>query len=83
MELRPGLPSHPIPDGIVRAGELRIDGLVEEPLVLGPRICPWRLVVPGDACFTSVKWVDRIELAAEPGEGSGERIARARLGRNG
>jgi len=25
---------------------------------------PWRLVVPGGACYTSVKWVDRLELAA-------------------
>ena len=40
---------------------------------------PWRLVVPGASCFTSVKWVDRLELAAEPGGASGERIARARL----
>ena len=40
---------------------------------------PWRLVVPGGACFSSVKWVDRLELVAEPGEPSGETIARARL----
>jgi len=24
---------------------------------------PWRLVVPGGSCYTSVKWVDRLELA--------------------
>lgn len=40
---------------------------------------PWRLIVPGGTCFTSVKWVDRLELTAEPGEESGEAIARARL----
>jgi DMSO/TMAO reductase YedYZ molybdopterin-dependent catalytic subunit len=40
---------------------------------------PWRLVVPGGRCFTSVKWVTRLELTAEPGEPTGERIARARL----
>jgi DMSO/TMAO reductase YedYZ molybdopterin-dependent catalytic subunit len=40
---------------------------------------PWRLVVPGGRCFTSVKWVTRLELAAEPGEPTGEQIARARL----
>ncbi|TAM89458.1 hypothetical protein EPN42_07490 [bacterium] len=40
---------------------------------------PWRLFVPGDACFTSVKWVERLEVTAEPGERAGERIARARL----
>jgi DMSO/TMAO reductase YedYZ molybdopterin-dependent catalytic subunit len=44
---------------------------------------PWRLVVPGSSCFTSAKWVDRLELAAKPGEASGEAIARARLKSNG
>jgi DMSO/TMAO reductase YedYZ molybdopterin-dependent catalytic subunit len=43
---------------------------------------PWRLVVPGGACFTSVKWVERLELTAEPGSDDGQRIARARLGRS-
>jgi len=40
---------------------------------------PWRLLVPGGACFTSVKWVDRLEVTSEPGESEGERVARARL----
>lgn len=40
---------------------------------------PWRLLVPGGRCYTSVKWVDRLEVVAEPGEPTGERIARARL----
>jgi len=40
---------------------------------------PWRLLVPGGACFTSVKWVDRVEVASARGESDGERIARARL----
>jgi DMSO/TMAO reductase YedYZ molybdopterin-dependent catalytic subunit len=40
---------------------------------------PWRLVVPGGQCFTSDKWVVRLELTAEPGANDGERIARARL----
>lgn len=40
---------------------------------------PWRLLVPGSACFTSVKWVERLEVTAQPGESDGERIARARL----
>ncbi len=40
---------------------------------------PWRLVVPGGACFTSVKWVERLEVSAEAGEASGEAIAKARL----
>ncbi len=40
---------------------------------------PWRLVVSGGACFTSVKWVDTLELAAEPGAATAERIARSRI----
>lgn len=40
---------------------------------------PWRLVSPGAKCFSSVKWVDRIEFTNHPGEPDGERIARARL----
>ncbi|MDR3574289.1 MAG: molybdopterin-dependent oxidoreductase [Anaerolineaceae bacterium] len=40
---------------------------------------PFRLVVPGDVCFTSVKWVRRIELAAEAGLNKAERIALGRL----
>ena len=40
---------------------------------------PWRLIMPGASCFTSVKWVDRVELAAEPGEQTGRDIARSRL----
>ena len=39
---------------------------------------PWRLVVPGSRYFTSVKWVDRLEVTAEPPDNSAERIARAR-----
>jgi DMSO/TMAO reductase YedYZ molybdopterin-dependent catalytic subunit len=39
---------------------------------------PWRLLVPGDKWFTSVKWVDRLEMTAGPGEPAGERVARSR-----
>ena len=40
---------------------------------------PVRLLVPGGECFTSVKWLDHLELLAEPADNSAERIARARL----
>lgn len=40
---------------------------------------PWRLVISGGACFTSVKWVSALDIAAEPGEATAERIARGRL----
>jgi DMSO/TMAO reductase YedYZ molybdopterin-dependent catalytic subunit len=44
---------------------------------------PWRLVLSGGACFTSAKWVDHLELAAEPGDATAERIARRRIAPNG
>jgi DMSO/TMAO reductase YedYZ molybdopterin-dependent catalytic subunit len=40
---------------------------------------PLRLVVPGGVCFTSVKWVRRIEVVAGPGLNDGELIALGRL----
>lgn len=42
---------------------------------------PVRLVVPGADCFTSIKWLDRIELRAEPGPNTAREIALARIGR--
>jgi len=40
---------------------------------------PVRLVVPGGDCFTSIKWLDHLELRAEPGVSTGESIALGRL----
>lgn len=42
---------------------------------------PVRLLVPGGACFTSVKWLDHLELRATPAANTAESIARARLPR--
>ncbi len=39
---------------------------------------PWRLVVPGTRYFTSVKWVNCLELTAGVPDNSAERIAKAR-----
>lgn len=39
---------------------------------------PWRLALFGGRCFTSVKWVDRLELSAEPGENTSLQIVRER-----
>ncbi len=63
----------------VAAAALLCDELNGQPLTAESG-APWRLVVPGGACYSSVKWVSRIELAAEAGDPSGERIARARAG---
>jgi DMSO/TMAO reductase YedYZ molybdopterin-dependent catalytic subunit len=53
------------------------DSLNDEPLSI-ERGGPWRLVVPGGRCFTSVKWVNYLELAAESGRDTGELIEQAR-----
>jgi DMSO/TMAO reductase YedYZ molybdopterin-dependent catalytic subunit len=56
---------------------LLADTLNEQPLAV-EHGAPWRLALPGAACFISVKWVDRLELTTEPGENVGERVAAAR-----
>jgi DMSO/TMAO reductase YedYZ molybdopterin-dependent catalytic subunit len=40
---------------------------------------PWRLIVPSGQCFTSVKWVERLDVTAERKAGTAEVIARKRL----
>ncbi|MEO8855967.1 MAG: molybdopterin-dependent oxidoreductase [Burkholderiaceae bacterium] len=40
---------------------------------------PVRLVVPGADCFTSIKWLDRISLVAQPGADTAREIALGRL----
>jgi DMSO/TMAO reductase YedYZ molybdopterin-dependent catalytic subunit len=63
-------------------GALLCDRLNDAPLAPAHG-APWRLVLSGGACFTSVKWVDHLELAAELGEATAERIARGRIDANG
>jgi DMSO/TMAO reductase YedYZ molybdopterin-dependent catalytic subunit len=53
------------------------DALNGEPLTL-EHGAPWRLVVSGGACYTNVKWLDHLELVAEPGEDDVRRIALSR-----
>jgi DMSO/TMAO reductase YedYZ molybdopterin-dependent catalytic subunit len=57
---------------------LLCDRLAGQPLSLAHG-APWRLLLPAGDCFTSVKWVSRLELCAEPGENTGQCIAQARL----
>ena len=40
---------------------------------------PVRLVVSGGECFTSIKWLDHLELRSEPGANTAKTIALARL----
>lgn len=56
---------------------LLADTLNGEPLTV-QHGAPWRLALFGGRCFTSVKWVDRLELTAEPGDNTGVQIVRER-----
>ena len=40
---------------------------------------PVRLVVPGGECFTSIKWLDHLELRSELGQNTAKTIALARM----
>ncbi|WP_322480961.1 molybdopterin-dependent oxidoreductase [Thermogemmatispora sp.] len=40
---------------------------------------PWRLLIPGGACYTSVKWVDTLLVSETAGVSTAEVIARQRL----
>lgn len=42
---------------------------------------PVRLLVPGGECFTSVKWLDHLEVRAEPALNRAKEIALKRIGR--
>jgi len=54
------------------------DELNGEPLAI-EHGAPWRLVFSGGACYTSVKWLEHLELTANPGENDARRIALSRL----
>lgn len=40
---------------------------------------PWRLLVRGAECFTSVKWVERLEVTIDEGEPTGRSTALGRI----
>ena len=40
---------------------------------------PARLFLPGGICFTSIKWLDRIEVRADEGPNTAEETARGRI----
>ncbi|HJP40641.1 MAG TPA: molybdopterin-dependent oxidoreductase [Dehalococcoidia bacterium] len=43
---------------------------------------PVRLVVPGSVCYTSLKWLDRLEVCDSPDEDTARETALRRLGRD-
>lgn len=76
--IRVGAGDYVIPISFEEAEQaLLADTLNGEPLTL-EHGAPWRLALFGGRCFTSVKWVDRLELVIEPGENTGIGIVRER-----
>ncbi|MFT4037031.1 MAG: molybdopterin-dependent oxidoreductase [Thermomicrobiales bacterium] len=61
----------------VADGALLCDQLAGSALPL-ERGGPWRLVIPGTRYYTSVKWVDLLEITAEEPDNVAERLAAAR-----
>lgn len=52
--------------------------LADEPLPIAHG-GPIRLIVPGGECYTSVKWLNRLEVRDQPGSNQGRTIALGRL----
>jgi DMSO/TMAO reductase YedYZ molybdopterin-dependent catalytic subunit len=77
--VRAGAGAYVVPLSLVEAtAALLCDQLDGEPLSV-EHGAPWRLVLPGGACYTSVKWLDRLELTTDPGDHTARRLARAHL----
>ena len=77
--VRAGSGSWVVPIQLADAGRILVcDELNEAPLSV-EHGAPWRLVPSGGPCFANVKWLEYLELTAEPGENDAERIARSRL----
>ena len=71
--------SLPLP--LAEAGNALLALQLNDQMLAPEHGAPVRLLVPGGECFTSVKWLDHLELRAEPAENTAEAIARARLTR--
>jgi len=69
--------SLPLP--LAEAGNALLALWLNDQMLAPEHGAPVRLLVPGGECFTSVKWLDHLELRAEPAENTAEAIARARL----
>ena len=69
--------SLPLPLAEARAA-LRALDLNDAPLTAAHG-APVRLLVPGGQCFTSVKWLERLEVRADAAATTAEAAARARL----
>lgn len=65
-----------------RAGRVLLAIRMHDRALNATRGGPARLVVPQGDCFMQIKWLDRLELLAEPGANTAERIALGRIATN-
>lgn len=56
---------------------LLVDTWNDQPLTVAYG-APWRLALIGGACFTRVKWIERLEVTAASGENVGKVLAQLR-----
>lgn len=70
-----------IPLPIERAADSLLALTLDEAPLAVEHGAPVRLLVPGGECFTSVKWLDHLELRAEPAHNRAKEIALKRIGR--
>ncbi|MGH2633748.1 MAG: molybdopterin-dependent oxidoreductase, partial [Tepidiformaceae bacterium] len=70
-----------LPLSLLEAGNALLALTLNDQPLAAEHGAPVRLLVPGGECYTSVKWLDRIELRAEPAANTAEATARARLKR--
>jgi DMSO/TMAO reductase YedYZ molybdopterin-dependent catalytic subunit len=76
--IRVGSGDYVVPISLADAEDaLLADRLNGQPLTV-EHGAPWRLAIVGGRCFTSVKWVDRLELTDDPGENTSLKIVRER-----
>jgi DMSO/TMAO reductase YedYZ molybdopterin-dependent catalytic subunit len=76
--IRVGSGDYVVPISLEDAADaLLADTLNGKPLTV-EHGAPWRLALFGGRCFTSVKWVDRLEITDEPGENTSLQIVRER-----
>lgn len=69
--------SLPLP--LAEAGEALLALELNDAPLTAEHGAPVRLLLPGGQCFTSVKWLERIELRADADANTAEATARARL----
>lgn len=68
-----------LPVTLARAEQALLAIRLSEALVPPEHGGPVRLVLPGGECFTSIKWLEHLELLDQPGKNTAKEIAAERL----